>query len=344
MDVSREILQYLHYHPLSSRDEIALGIAFDGSDATMKRLLASAVQNGDIVVEGKARATRYRLSSQAHLLMPLNLDTYFAQDVDERQVQTSFNFELIREQLPQVTLFTEDEMAYLQELQSEFRHHVDEMSDNEYRKEMERLGIDLSWKSSQIEGNTYSLLETERLLRESKTADGKTKEEAVMLLNHKDALRFILDNPDYLQKLSVSHIEDIHRLLIKELSVDKGIRHRRVGITGTNYHPLDNEFQIREALHDTCDLINRKENIFEKALLALVLLSYIQAFADGNKRTARITSNAILIANGYCPLSFRSVDSIDYKKAMLIFYEQNNLYAFKQIFMEQFEFAVREYF
>ena len=344
MDISREILQYLHYHPLSSRDEIASGIAFDGSDATMKRLLASAVQNGDIVVEGKARATRYRLSSQAHLLMPLNLDTYFAQDVDERQVQTSFNFELIREQLPQVTLFTEDEMAYLQELQSEFRHHVDEMSDNEYRKEMERLGIDLSWKSSQIEGNTYSLLETERLLRESKTADGKTKEEAVMLLNHKDALRFILDNPDYLQKLSVSHIEDIHRLLIKELSVDKGIRHRRVGITGTNYHPLDNEFQIREALHDTCDLINRKENIFEKAFLALVLLSYIQAFADGNKRTARITSNAILIANGYCPLSFRSVDSIDYKKAMLIFYEQNNLYAFKQIFMEQFEFAVKEYF
>ena len=344
MDISREILQYLHYHPLSSRDEIAKGIAFESSDATMKRLIASAIQRGDIVVEGKARATRYRLSNQAHLLMPLNLDTYFAQDVDERQVQTSFNFELIRVQLPKVTLFTEDEMAHLQELQTEFRHHVEEMSDNEYRKEMERLGIDLSWKSSQIEGNTYSLLETERLLRESKTASGKTKEEAVMLLNHKDALRFILDNPDYLQVLSMSHIEDIHQLLTKELSVDRGIRHRRVGITGTNYHPLDNEFQIREALRDTCDLINGKDSVFEKALLALVLLSYIQAFSDGNKRTARITSNAILIANGYCPLSFRSVDSIDYKKAMLIFYEQNNLYAFKQIFMEQFEFAVREYF
>ena len=209
---------------------------------------------------------------------------------------------------------------------------------------MERLGIDLSWKSSQIEGNTYSLLETERLLRESKTADGKTKEEAVMLLNHKDALRFILDNPDYLQLLTVSHIEDIHQLLTKELSVDRGIRHRRVGITGTNYHPLDNEFQIREAMRDSCNLINSRESIFEKALLTLVLLSYIQAFSDGNKRTARITSNAILIANGYCPLSFRSVDSIDYKKAMLIFYEQNNLYAFKQIFIDQFEFAVREYF
>ena len=344
MDISREILQYLHYHPLSSRDEIAKGTAFEGSDATMKRLLATGVQNGDIMVKGKARATRYRLSSQAHLLMPLNLDTYFALDVDERQVQTSFNFELIREQLPAVTLFNDEERLHLKELQNEFRQNVSEMTKNEYRKEMERLGIDLSWKSSQIEGNTYSLLETERLLRESKTADGKTKEEAVMLLNHKDALRFVLDHPDYLQTLTVSHIEDIHQLLTKELSVDKGIRHRRVGITGTNYHPLDNEFQIREALQDTCDLINGKEDVFEKALLTLLLLSYIQPFSDGNKRTARITSNALLIANGYCPLSFRSVNSIDYKKTMLVFYEQNNLYAFKQIFIEQFEFAVREYF
>lgn len=344
MDFYRNVLQFLHYHSNSSRDEISQGTFFDGSDATLKRILASGVRNGDIVMSGKARATRYSLSSQAHLLMPLNLDTYFATDMDERQVQASFNFDLIREQLPSVILFTDEENAHLQELQAGFRRHVNEMTENEYRKEMERLGIDFSWKSSQIEGNTYSLLETERLLRESKTADGKTKEEAVMLLNHKDALRFILDNPDYLRVLTVGHIEDIHQLLTKELSVDRGIRHRRVGITGTNYHPLDNEFQIREAMHDMCDLVNSKENVFEKSLLALVLLSYIQAFSDGNKRTARITSNAILIANGYCPLSFRTVDSIDYKKAMLVFYEQNNIYAFKQIFISQYEFAVKEYF
>lgn len=329
---------------MSSRDDIAHGAVIEVSEATLKRQLAILVQQGDVVVEGKARATRYSLSDQAHLLMPLNLDTYFAQDIDVRKVQTSFNFALINEQMPKVSLFTEEEKAHLQTLQAEFRQHVAEMSPNEYNKEMERLGIDLSWKSSQIEGNTYSLLETERLLRESKTADGKTQEEATMLLNHKYALRFILDNPDYLQELTVSHIEDIHTLLTEGLSVDKGIRHRRVGITGTNYRPLDNEFQIREAMHDSCNLINSKDNVFEKALLTLVLLSYIQAFSDGNKRTARITSNAILIANGYCPLSFRSVDSIDYKKAMLIFYEQNNLYAFKKIFIEQFEFAVREYF
>ena len=344
MNESRDILQYLHYHPLSSRGDITAGTAFKGSDATLKRVIAAGIKAGDIVAEGKARATRYKLSPQAQLLMPLNLDTYFALEVDERQVHSSYNFELINGLLAETRLFSDKELAHLDALQDEFRQHVNELTDNEYRKEMERLGIDLSWKSSQIEGNTYTLLETERLLRESKTAEGKTKEEAVMLLNHKDALSFILDNPDYLQELTVSHIEDIHQLLTKDLSIDKGLRRHRVGITGTNYHPLDNEFQIREAMRDACKLINSKYNIFEKALLTLLLLSYIQPFLDGNKRTARITSNAILISNDYCPLSFRSIDSMDYKKAMLIFYEQNNLYAFKQIFIEQFEFAVKEYF
>lgn len=344
MNESRDILQYLHYHPLSSRGDITTGTAFKGSDATLKRMIAAGIKAGDIVAEGKARATRYRLSPQTQLLMPLNLDTYFALEVDERQVQSSYNFELINGLLAETRLFSDKDQVHLDALQEEFRQHISELTDNEYRKEMERLGIDLSWKSSQIEGNTYTLLETERLLRESMTAEGKTREEAVMLLNHKDALSFVLDNPDYLKELTVSHIEDIHQLLTKELSIDKGLRRHRVGITGTNYHPLDNEFQIREAMRDACELINSKSNIFEKALLTLILLSYIQPFSDGNKRTARITSNAILIANDYCPLSFRSIDSIDYKKAMLIFYEQNNLYAFKQIFMEQFEFAVKEYF
>lgn len=344
MNESRDILQYLHYHPLSSRGDITTGTAFKGSDATLKRMIAAGIKAGDIVAEGKARATRYRLSPQAQLLMPLNLDTYFALEVDERQVQSSYNFELINGLLAETRLFSDKDQVHLDALQEEFRQHISELTDNEYRKEMERLGIDLSWKSSQIEGNTYTLLETERLLRESKTAEGKSKEEAVMLLNHKDALSFVLDNPDYLKELTVSHIEDIHQLLTKDLSIDKGLRRHRVGITGTNYHPLDNEFQIREAMREACELINSKSNIFEKALLTLVLLSYIQPFSDGNKRTARITSNAILIANDYCPLSFRSVNSIDYKKAMLIFYEQNSLYAFKQIFMEQFEFAVKEYF
>ena len=344
MTTEIEILQYLHYHPLSKRTEIGSAVTASISDRTLKRIIADCVEKGAVEVVGKGPATRYKLTLQAHVTMPLNLDTYFDNDIDERKIQENFNFNLIREILPNVSLFTENELKLLHEAQSKFRLHLSEMTDTEYRKEMERLGIDLSWKSSQIEGNTYSLLETERLLKEKQTANGKTKEEAVMLLNHKDALDFILDEPDYLKAISLSRIEEIHALLIKELGVERNIRHRRVGITGTNYQPLDNEFQIREALEDSCLLINGKSEVFEKALLALVLLSYIQAFTDGNKRAARIISNGILIAYGYCPISFRSVDSIDYKKAMLMFYEQNNIAAFKQIFIDQFLFAVKNYF
>lgn len=314
------------------------------SPATVKRILASLVEDGSALVSGQGRATKYSVSPQAHVTMELNIDTYFQKETDEREVQTSFNFDLINETLPKVELFTEEEKERLNALQAQFTRNLEGITPTEYRKEMERLGIDLSWKSSQIEGNTYSLLETERLLKDKQTASGKTKEEAVMLLNHKEALDFVLADPEYLREISVRRIEELHTLLVKELDEDKGIRKRRVGITGTNYRPLDNEFQIREALEDTCRLINSKENVFEKALLALVLLSYIQAFSDGNKRTARITSNAILIANRYCPISFRSVDSVDYKKAMLIFYEQNNISAFKKIFIDQFAFAVNTYF
>lgn len=320
------------------------GLTKAPSDSTMKRLLSAAVKEGNIETAGRGPATKYKLTPQAHVTMALDLATYFDKDIDEREVQESFNFDLIRDVLPKVEIFTKEELEVLNAAQMEFEKNTEGMTELEYRKEMERLGVDLSWKSSQIEGNTYSLLETERLLKDKQTASGKTKEEAVMLLNHKDALDFVLDIPDYLKELSVHRIEDIHSILTKELEVDRNIRHRRVGITGTNYRPLDNEFQIREALEDTCTLVNGKDNVFEKALLTLVLLSYIQAFVDGNKRTARITSNAVLIANGYCPISFRTVDSIDYKKAMLMFYEQNNIAAFKKIFIEQFLFAVKTYF
>ena len=97
METHREILQFLHYHPLSSREEIRKGINFQGSDATLKRLIATGIANDDITVEGRARATRYSLSNKAYLLMPLNLDTYFINDIDERQIQTIFNFDLIKQ-------------------------------------------------------------------------------------------------------------------------------------------------------------------------------------------------------------------------------------------------------
>ena len=343
-DKKNLILQVIKAEPGLSSKEIHDRLAIPVGYATVKRLLQDLLETNMIETTGNRKATRYQLSRNYELHFPTDVDAYFEKEIDERTIKAGYNQVLVTDTLDKVPVFTKDELDFLEVLQQQYRNNVAALSPLEFKKEMDRLAIDLSWKSSQIEGNTYSLLETEKLLQDKKTAAGKTKDEAVMLLNHKEALDFIIAHPSYVNPLTVSGIEDIHSILIRDLGVDRNIRKRRVGISGTNYKPLDNEFQIREALEDMCTLINKQENVFVKAFLALVLTSYIQPFADGNKRTARIISNAILMNHHCCPLSFRTIDPIEYKKAMLIFYEQNNIHAFKKIFMSQFEFAVKTYF
>lgn len=339
-----EVIEFIKKTQEASSREVFEGIGMPISYATVKRVLSALVDEKLLIKKGQGKSTKYLISPAYEILYPVDIESYYEKEIDDREIKESFSFQLIPEILGNISLFTHNELEQLNVLQSKFVKNTTQLSELEYKKEFARLAIDLSWKSSQIEGNTYSLLETERLLKEKETAVGKTKEEAIMLLNHKEAIDFIVENPDFFSTISISKIEDIHGLLIKDLGVDKNIRKRRVGISGTNYKPLDNEFQIKEALLSMCELINKKENVFEKALLLLVLISYIQPFVDGNKRTARIVSNAALINHKHCPLSFRTVDSVDYKKAMLLFYEQNNIWAFKKIFIDQYQFAVDTYF
>jgi Fic family protein len=339
-----EIIKFVKENPSLSSKEIHDGLKSEIGYATVKRILTKLISQNLISPIGSGRGRKYVISPAYDLFYSLDIEEYFNKEVDERIIKNRYNANLIRNLLNNVRLFTDEELQILTDLQQTYQRNISRLTPAEYAKELERLAIDLSWKSSQIEGNTYSLLETERLLKEKETAEGKTKDEAIMLLNHKDALDFIIEDPNYLMPLSIARIEEIHSILVKDLGIDRNIRNRRVGITGTNYVPLDNEFQIREALQDMCDIVNSRDCVFEKALLLLVLISYIQPFSDGNKRVARILSNAILIDKEYCPISFRTIDSIDYKKAMLLFYEQNNITRFKEIFISQFEFAVRTYF
>lgn len=342
--LSENIISFLQSHPDSSSKKIHEEAGTNVSYATLKRNLVQLLKKDFIASSGQGKGTRYFISEGYALLHEVDLQKYFETETDKRKINERFNFDLIPEILENHPLFNADELEKLNSLQVEFVRKTDDYASGGHQREMERLAIDLSWKSSQIEGNTYSLLETERLLKEKLTAAGKTKDEAVMLLNHKSALDFIFQHPDYLYPITVKKIEDIHYFLIKELGVDRNLRRRRIGISGTNYKPLDNEFQIKEALQAMCRLVKKKENPFEKALLVLLLISYIQPFADGNKRTARIVCNAILLHQGCCPISFRTVDSLEYKMAMLLFYEKNNLSAVKKIFIDQYEFAVGNYF
>ena len=313
------------------------------SRITVVRDLGLLTDKGFLAREGAGRSVCYRISPQFNLLKKIDVKEYFDIPQDKRVIQKQFNFEVFA--LLANDIFDPDEQKYLTSLHKEFQSHLQRLqSDTLIKKEFERIMIEFSWKSSQIEGNTYSLLDTENLIKDNKKAEGKTEEETQMILNHKNIFNFILENRDEFVVLSRAKIEQVHTMLVKNLHITKNLRKAPVGITGTNYSPLDNQFQIQEAFSAMVDLINAKKSFFEKSLLCLALLSYIQAFEDGNKRTARLVSNALLLAHNSTPMSYRAVNEVEYKKASILFYEQNNISYLKRIFMEQFEFAVKNHF
>ncbi len=308
---------------------------------TVIRDLNFLINSGYVKQQGKGRGVVYQLSPFYQAIKPIDIEAYFKIDPDKREIQKSFNFEVFS---LLKSIFSKDELARLHELNQIYRKNIKKLPTAALKREFERLTIELSWKSSKIEGNTYTLLETEYLLREKKEPKGHSQEETTMILNHKKALDYIHSHPEQFKKLSVSKIEDIHYLLTKDLSVARNLRQRVVRIAGTAYTPLDNKFQIKEAMQKMCKLINGQKNQFAKAFTAMLLIAYIQPFEDGNKRTSRLIGNAILMAHNSCPLSFRSIDELEYKKAVLLFDEQNNLHYFKELFINQFEFAVKNYF
>lgn len=199
-------------------------------------------------------------------------------------------------------------------------------------------------ETSRIEGNTYSLLETETLIKEKKEATGHSREEAMMILNHKETFELILKDKSKFKKLTLSEINQLHNLLVRGLNVTYGIRKQAVGITGTTYRPFANEFQIKEAMKKLIELPNKTENVLDKALITSSMVPYIQPYSDGNKRMGRMLTNALLLAHDYYPLSYRSVDEEEFKRALILFYEQNSVYHLKRIFIEQLLFAFDTYF
>lgn len=234
-------------------------------------------------------------------------------------------------------------MTVLKSATQEYEKRTKQATPVSRQRELERLVIELSWKSSKIEGNTYTLLDTERLILKHQEAAGHDKNEARMILNHKDAFHFIHDHAEKFHTVTRANLEQVHSLLVKGLGVGRGLRKGLVGVTGSKYRPLDNQHQILDAVHDLSSAVSRARSPYTKILLALLGVSYIQPFEDGNKRTSRLMANALLLAHGLAPLSYRSVDENAYREAMLVFYELNSIQPFKKIFIEQYDFAARTY-
>ena len=339
------ILDYINKYKHSSRLEIEEYIEsnFDKtSKNTIIRDLDILIKNNYIKKIGSARSVKYLPAESNELLIKYDVDNYFKGDFDNRAIKyTQFNFEIFNKLH---NLFTSNELRDIASINKIYTNKIKTLPSTILKKEYERLLIELSWKSSQIEGNTYSLLDTEILIKENIEAKGHKKEEAIMILNHKKALEFIFENNDYFKTISLKKLEELHALLTNKLNVNKGLRKSPVGIVGTNYKPLSNQLEIKEAVDKLIITINSTKNIIEKALITAIMISYIQPFEDGNKRTGRILANAILYSNGYCPLSYRSVNEIEYKKAVILFYENNSIDYFKELFVEQYRFAVEKYF
>jgi len=313
----QQILKFLKEKGSLSRLDLSRLLVFKKgtSRITVIRDLNELVKSGFVTAKGKGRATRYGLAKINPLLEYIDMTHYFETDSDDRKIKYGFNKNVYGNLS---NLYSRQEIDLWEKGSRKFREGKEKLDPSIYKRELERFMIEFSWKSSQIEGNTYSLIESETLIKQNIRAHGHPEEEAVMILNHKDAFEAILDKKAAFRKLDFSDVVQLHNILTKGL-VASGVRSQKVRITGTDYQPLSDKHDLENALRELIKHISSTKYPPEKALVLASMIAYLQPFADGNKRTARMLSNAVLIAYDYFPLSYRNVDVNEYRSAMIIF-------------------------
>lgn len=209
-----------------------------------------------------------------------------------------------------------------------------------------RLLIDLSWNSSRLEGNTYSLLETKRLIELGESATNKDASETQMILNHKEAIEFIVNSVED-ESISSHTIRSVHALLSENLLGDPSasgrIRKIAVEIGGTTYIPLDNPHILEECFQIFIDKLNQINDPFEQSFFSLVHLAYMQAFEDVNKRTARLVANIPLIKKNLRPLSFIDVNQTAYVMSLIGVYEKNDVSLLSDLYFWAYERSSQKY-
>ena len=209
-----------------------------------------------------------------------------------------------------------------------------------------RLLIDLSWNSSRLEGNTYSLLETERLLELGEASGGKDVHETQMILNHKAAIDLLIEEAGH---IGFNHytILNLHALLSDNLLADPAacgrLRSIGVAIGGTPYHPLEIPQLVEECFRQILDTAAAIEDPFEQALFAMAQLPYLQPFEDVNKRVSRLAANLPLVRDNMCPLSFIDVPDRAYVDGILGVYELNRIELLRDVFCWAYERSCARY-
>jgi len=211
---------------------------------------------------------------------------------------------------------------------------------------LNRLLIDLSWASSMLEGNTYSRLDTERLIEFGQAAQGKTVLETQMILNHKQAIEYLVLDPAHAQ-VTPDCIVALHAFLSDGLMADPTavgrLRSRAVEIGGSVYLPVALPQRLEELFAIVMQIAAEIDDPFEQAFFLMVHLPYLQPFEDVNKRTSRLAANIPLIRHNLCPLSFIDVPQPAYVDAMIGVYERNRVDLLRDVFVWAYERSCQHY-
>lgn len=339
----------------ASLDEIMRALTTAPPRRTLQRWLALLVVEARLTSDGKARATRYRT-----VPAPRHATIAMVEEVQPEYAPTSLTLSpegaAIRAAVRRPHIHREP-VGYHREFLEHYRPNETFYLSAEIRQQLakagtslgpplpagtharrvlDRLLIDLSWNSSRLEGNTYSLLETERLLQQGESVDGKDAREARMILNHKQAIELLVDQADEIG-FNRYTVLNLHAILSAELLDNPHaagrLRSIPVGVTGTVFHPAQNPGMIEECFDQILASATAIRDPFEQAFFVMVHLPYLQPFEDVNKRTSRLAANIPLIKLNLSPLSFVDVPQRDYLDGILGVYELNRVDLLRDVFV-----------
>lgn len=332
-----------------------------GSDVprrTLQYRLKHLVQNGRIISEGERRGTKYlpattkgwtatetsetdtvSLSVQAK-----ELQDYVRQPVSKRK-NVGYNAAFLNSYRPNQSAYLS--LEDINKLEAIGRQGNKEQPAGTYAKQiLSRLLIDLSWNSSRLEGNTYSLLDTRRLIDFGEEPEGKDQIEAQMILNHKDAIEFLVGSAEDIE-FNRYTILNLHALLANNLLPNPEstgrLRQMAVGIEQSTFHPLEHPQLIEECFDQILATASAIENPFEQSFFVMVQMPYLQPFDDVNKRVSRLAANIPLIKSNLIPLSFTDLPTSLYTQAILAVYELNKTDLLKEIYFWAYQRSADRY-
>jgi len=347
-----------------SIDEISAALEHAPSRRTLQRRLAQLIEQQRLSVTGRGRATRYR----AHRLLEIQ-NAQHSHRVDEPAVETYLPISAAAQDIKHAVRgplqkrhpvgynraflesYRPNETNYLSATTRQHLFDLGRSTDIErpagtyVRQIFSRLLIDLSWNSSRLEGNTYSLLETERLLELGESVEGKDTKEAQMILNHKAAIELLVDQSAEIG-FNRYTLLNLHALLADNLLDAQAcgrLRRSAIGIAKTVFHPLEIPQLIEDCFAQLLIRVAAINNPFEQAFFAMVHLPYLQPFEDVNKRVSRLAANLPLIRDNLCPLSFVDVPERAYIDGILGVYELNRIELLRDVFVWAYERSCARY-